>query len=112
MKAETSALSFVLVLFVLMVAIFIMLQIAAIYCFNKWTKQRHAKVKDATMVTKRSQCYGTDEIRYYATFEMKDKSRQELQVPEKEYGLLAVGDKGKLSSRKKGKTKEYVSFKR
>lgn len=34
---------------------------------------------------------------YYATFEVASGDRMELQVPGREYGLLAEGDKGNLT---------------
>jgi hypothetical protein len=33
---------------------------------------------------------------YYATFEMEEGERQEFQVPNRAYGMLAEGDKGTL----------------
>lgn len=34
---------------------------------------------------------------YYVTFQVESGDRMELRVPDREYGLLAEGDKGKLT---------------
>jgi len=62
---------------------------------------------DAKIVAKRTQInqHGTNmhhhshhtNTRYFATFEVESGSRVELKIPDKEYGLLAEGDAGKLT---------------
>ena len=39
----------------------------------------------------------TSSTRYYATFQVESGDRMELYIPRNEYGLLAEGDRGKLT---------------
>ena len=104
---DGSSLSFLILIVGIVFAIFIMAQVALYRVATSWNVHRRDKVTDATMVTKRSQYQGGSENLFYATFEMKDKSRKEYQVTEKQYGLLAIGDKGKLTHDKD----RFVAFK-
>ncbi|MDD2430150.1 MAG: DUF2500 domain-containing protein [Firmicutes bacterium] len=67
-------------------------------------------VRDAKVLTKRTEVghyarghhrvnYGAGPYtytRYFVTFELKDRSRKEFQVTNKDYGLIAEGDEGRL----------------
>ena len=41
--------------------------------------------------------YTTTDTTYYATFQVESGDRMELYIPRNEYGLLAEGDRGKLT---------------
>ena len=55
---------------------------------------------DAQVVSKRQHVTGSESstsTTYYVTFEMENGERKELHVSGKEYGLLAEGDRGRLT---------------
>jgi hypothetical protein len=70
--------------------------------------------KDAKITSKRTQVSGGSgdsavSTAYFATFEFADKKeRLELQIPSKDYGLLAEDDAGKL----KFQGRRYLEFQR
>ena len=77
----------------------------------EWNKNNHspvltvsAKVAAKRMaVSRRHHHHGNNmhhtssSTTYFATFEVESGDRMELKVPDKEYGLLAEGDTGKLT---------------
>ncbi len=70
---------------------------------NRWNARQPIASVPARMVTKRSVVSGGGEnysasTRYFATFETPDGARRELPVSGIEYGQLAEGDTGVLSS--------------
>ena len=58
------------------------------------THHHHANAGDATGAHGYSPTSSTS---YYATFEVESGDRMELSVSGREYGLLAEGDRGRLS---------------
>jgi hypothetical protein len=74
---------------------------------------------DATVVTKREKHTRNNNIHnnmhhysgvstYFTTFQVESGDRVELKIPEKEYGMLAEGDIGKLTFQ----GTRYVNFER
>ena len=77
---------------------------------RQWNKNNHSPrlTVDATVVTKRTSVShhhhaGTDHTAghsstsYYVTFQVESGDRMELNLSGQEYGLLAEGDRGKLT---------------
>jgi len=75
---------------------------------NLWNKNSNSPrlTVDAKVVTKRSNAsylnahsdgMHSAAIRCYVTFEVESGDRMEFRISEREYGLLAEGDKGRLS---------------
>ncbi len=98
------------ILFVIMFVVVAVVMIAtAIRGLGQWHKNNHSPrlTVPATVVSKRTNVThhrnGNDvgqyhtSTAYYATFQVESGDRMELQLAGNEYGLLAEGDKGKLS---------------
>ena len=69
---------------------------------HTWIKNNNSPFEtvDAQVVAKRHHVTGSESstsTTYYVTFEMENGERKELHVSGKEYGLLAEGDRGRLS---------------
>ena len=78
---------------------------------RQWNKNNHSPrlTVDATVVTKRTSVshhhhdgaggggHTTHSTSYYATFQVESGDRMELNLSGQEYGLLAEGDRGKLT---------------
>ena len=78
---------------------------------GQWNKNNHSPrlTVDATVVTKRTSVshhhhdgaggvgHTTHSTSYYATFQVESGDRMELNLSGQEYGLLAEGDRGKLT---------------
>ena len=80
---------------------------------STWNKNNHSPklTVDATVVSKRenvshghygtgtdaSMTYTTTSTTYYVTFEFDSSDRLELNVKGRDYGLIAEGDRGKLT---------------
>ena len=80
---------------------------------GQWNRNNHSPVLtvEAEVVTKRLDVryrqqnqgtgsaagVGTSHTTYFATFQVESGDRLELAVPDREYGLLVEGDKGKLT---------------
>ena len=71
---------------------------------RQWNKNNHSPrlTVDATVVTKRTSVShhhhdGAGGVGYYATFQVESGDRMELNLSGQEYGLLAEGDRGKLT---------------
>lgn len=67
-----------------------------------WVKNNNSPFEtvDAQVVAKRQHVTGSDDSTstwYYITFQLVSGERIELPVKGKEYGMLAEGDRGKLS---------------
>ena len=85
----------------------------AIKGFMEWDRNNRSPVLavEAKIVTKRMAVNGrhhhhhggnmtmhhTIHTSYFATFEMENGDRMELKIPNREYGMLAEGDVGKLT---------------
>ena len=101
------------VMFVLVFSIFIVILVKNL---KQWrTNNRSPRLTvDATVVTKRADVShhqtanagditgthgytSTSSTSYYATFQVESGDRLELNVPSNEYGMLAEGDRGRLS---------------
>jgi hypothetical protein len=82
-----------------------MIVFAVISGITSWSRNNASPVlrRDATVVTKRTKVWGGSEnssasTSYYVTFEFDDRSRLEMQLSGSEYGLIAEGDRGKLTN--------------
>ena len=83
---------------------------------SQWNKNNHSPrlIVNAKVVGKRnhvSRHHGTNDMHhtsssYYVTFEVESGDRMELHVAGHEYGLLIVGDRGRL----KFQGTRYLSF--
>lgn len=86
-----------------------MVLVTAVRGIGQWHKNNAAPVLtvDAAVVAKREQVshhhHGDDRMMdasstaYYVTFEVESGDRIELNVPGTEYGMLAEGDRGRLT---------------
>ncbi|SHI19991.1 Protein of unknown function [Sporobacter termitidis DSM 10068] len=93
------------------VVVLVMLIVRAVQGAAQWKRNNDSPVLtvDAAVITKRAdvqhyQNTGTDNMTtfsssttYYATFEVPSGGRMELRVRDSEYGMLAEGDRGKLT---------------
>ncbi|KRE57703.1 hypothetical protein ASL11_31640 [Paenibacillus sp. Soil750] len=82
-----------------------MIIFAVISGINTWARNNASPVlrRDAIVITKRTKVWGGSEdssasTSYFVTFEFDDRSRLELQLSGSEYGLIAEGDRGKLTN--------------
>lgn len=94
------------IMFVAVAAVFI---VTAVRGLSQWHKNNNSPrlTVPAMVVSKRTNIShshnGTDTAQYhtsttyYATFQVESGDRMELRLAGNEYGLLAEGDKGKLS---------------
>lgn len=86
--------------------------VTAIRGIIQWNKNNHSPrlTVNATVVTKRTNVsrhhhhhgdnhvgHTTTSTTYYVTFEVESGDRMELRMDGSEYGMLAEGDRGKLS---------------
>lgn len=94
------------------VLVFGMIIVRSIQGAKEWKSNNDSPVLtvDAKVVTKRTDLHnysrntGTNNMHsmsssttYYATFEVVSGDRMELKIPDREYGMLVEGDKGKLT---------------
>ena len=68
----------------------------------RWSRNNNSPIVtvDARIISKRQDVSGSDRSTstwYYVTFELENRERIELPVRGKEYGMLAEGDRGKLT---------------
>lgn len=90
------------VMTIIVVGVFVFVAVRGI---KTWNKNNHSPklVVDAVVATKRTQVsHGSGEmstrtIRYFATFEVESGDRIELPLSGSEYGMLAQGDRGRLT---------------
>ncbi|WP_438449051.1 DUF2500 domain-containing protein [Gorillibacterium sp. sgz5001074] len=82
-----------------------MIVFVAIRGINTWARNNASPVlrRDATVVSKRTKVWGgsgdsSASTSYFVTFEFDDRSRLELQLSGSEYGLIAEGDRGRLTN--------------
>lgn len=95
--------------FSLIVGTFIVIAVRGI---AEWNRNNHAPklTVDASVVSKRTDVshhhhnqgadggsYMTTSTAYYVTFEVESGDRMELRMRGREYGMLAEGDRGRLS---------------
>lgn len=99
------------ILFFVMFGLFICMFVGVLISgLLRWNKNNHAPrlTVPATVVSKRTQVShhhnGTVETaqmhsytHYYATFQVESGDRMELSLDGREYGMLAQGDRGRLS---------------
>ena len=99
---------FFTVIFFVVIGAFIVTVVKGI---GEWNKNNHSPVLtvDAAVVSKREShshhhhndangfSHTTTSTRYYATFEVASGDRMELNLSGREYGMLAEGDRGKLT---------------
>ncbi len=105
------------------IAVFILVSIAvtAVRGIKQWNRNNASPelAVEAQVVTKRADIsvhhHNADQMttahsttRYFATFEVESGDRMEFSVPHTEYGLLAEGDRGKLTFQ----GTRYLSFQR
>jgi len=94
-----------IVFITLFIAVFvIVIATAVIRGLSTWSANNAAPqmTAAAVIVSKRTEVWGgsgdtSASTNYYATFELADRSRVELGVPAKTFGLLAEGDQGQLT---------------
>ena len=101
--------------FVLILGIFAIILVKGIL---QWNKNNHSPrlTVEARVVTKRQNVshhhsgdhMSTTSSRYYVTFQVESGDRMELQMTGPEYGMLAEGDRGRLTFQ----GTRYVSFER
>lgn len=109
------------VFFVIFFCILGMFVVTAIRGIGQWNKNNHSPrlTVDATVVAKRTNVsshhhgdmhasHMSSSTTYYATFEVESGDRMELGMSGEEYGMLAEGDRGKLSFQ----GTRYLSFER
>lgn len=82
-----------------------MIVFAVIRGINTWVRNNASPMlrRDATVVSKRTKVWGgsgdsSASTSYFVTFEFDDRSRIELQLSGSEYGLIAEGDRGRLTN--------------
>ena len=90
---------FFILMFVAVITTFIFI---IVHGTHTWIKNNNSPFEtvDAQVVAKRQQVTGSDDSTstwYYVTFQLANGERIELPVKGKEYGMLAEGDRGKLS---------------
>ncbi len=102
---------FELIFPLMLLLVFGMVIFVMISNLRQWNKNNHSPrlTVDATVVTKRSSVshhhhdgavgvvHTTHSTSYYATFQVESGDRMELNLSGQEYGLLAEGDRGKLT---------------
>ena len=112
------------VVFLLIIGVFV---VAVVKAIGTWNKNNHSPrlTVSAVIVTKRMDVsyhhhanagditgahgyHSSTSTRYFVTFQVESGDRMELSVDRAEYGMLAEGDKGKLSFQ----GTRYLSFER
>jgi len=94
--------------------VFIISIVIMVFVFSRiigtWNKNNKAPklTVEATVVTKRTSVYGDTATSYYTTFEVQSGDRMELSLTGREYGMLAEGDRGRLSFQ----GARFISFER
>ena len=102
---------FELIFPLMLLLVFGMVIFVMISNLRQWNKNNHSPrlTVDATVVTKRTSVshhhhdgaggggHTTHSTSYYATFQVESGDRMELNLSGQEYGLLAEGDRGKLT---------------
>lgn len=109
------------VFFVIFFCILGMFVVTAIRGIGQWNKNNHSPrlTVDATVVAKRTNVsshhhgdmhtsHMSSSTTYYATFEVESGDRMELGMSGEEYGMLAEGDRGRLTFQ----GTRYLSFER
>lgn len=109
---------FFLLFIVAFVAILGMILVTFVRGLSQWNKNNHSPrlTVEARVVTKRQNVshhhsgdhMSTTSSWYYVTFQVKSGDRMELQMTGPEYGMLAEGDRGRLTFQ----GTRYVSFER
>ena len=90
-----------LLLFVLFIALLVWTVVSSVCQWSKNNASPRLTV-EAQMVAKRTSVHGGGEhshasTSHYATFQMESGDRMELPVTGPEYGMLAEGDRGRLT---------------
>ena len=107
---------FGILFWVVFLVVFSIIIVILVKNLKQWNKNNHSPrlTVDAVVVTKRqnvthSQSANAGDITgahgyttssfttYYATFQVESGDRMELEIPSDQYGMLAEGDRGRLS---------------
>ena len=109
---------FEIVFFLIFGVIAVMILVTLFRGLSQWNKNNHSPrlTVEARVVTKRQNIshhhsgdhMSTTSSRYYVTFQVESGDRMELQMTGPEYGMLAEGDRGRLTFQ----GTRYVSFER
>ena len=109
---------FEIVFFLIFGVIAVMILVTVFRGLSQWNKNNHSPrlTVEARVVTKRQNIshhhsgdhMSTTSSRYYVTFQVESGDRMELQMTGPEYGMLAEGDRGRLTFQ----GTRYVSFER
>lgn len=94
-----NAMSFIMpVFFLLFAGVFVFIIIKNIGQWNQNNNQPVLTV-ECKVVGKRTEVWGSEgsHTNYYVTFEVESGDRMELYAPARDYGLIAEGDRGKLT---------------
>ena len=99
---ETMFFSMFFIIFALIIGIFIVMAVKGIGTWNQNNQSPRLTV-DAVIVSKRMDVrhhrqanHSGSSTSYYVTFQVENGDRMELQVDCPEFGLLIVGDRGRL----------------
>ena len=98
---------FEIVFFLIFGVIAVMILVTLFRGLSQWNKNNHSPrlTVEARVVTKRQNIshhhsgdhMSTTSSRYYVTFQVESGDRMELQMTGPEYGMLAEGDRGRLT---------------
>lgn len=109
---------FEIVFFLIFGVIAVMILVTLFRGLTQWNKNNHSPrlTVEAQVVTKRQNVshhhsgdhMSTTSSWYYVTFQVESGDRMELQMTGPEYGMLAEGDRGRLTFQ----GTRYVSFER
>lgn len=109
---------FEIVFFLIFGVIAVMILVTLFRGLSQWNKNNHSPrlTVEARVVTKRQNIshhhsgdhMSTTSSRYYVTFQVESGDRMELQMTGPEYGMLAEGDRGRLTFQ----GTRYMSFER
>ena len=95
-----------MLVFLMVAGVFVM---TAVKGFSQWNKNNHAPrlTVPATVIAKRTNVshhhhggnmhHTTHSTTYYVTFQVESGDRMELKVSRSEYGMLVIGDSGRVS---------------
>lgn len=108
MPDDSGAPTWFVIVFLLIVLVFATMMVMAMLGLIRAVRRRAADrsapvlTRPATVVTKRMGMTGSGNSaatsNYYATFEFPDRSREEFTLRGPDYGLLAEGDQGTLTT--------------
>lgn len=98
--------AFRLMFAILWVLVLVMIVKNLVQSFRQWNRDNHSPrlTVETTVVAKRTDVHRhrignsmSHRTHYYATFQVESGDRMELEMQGREYGLLAEGDRGKLT---------------